>query len=183
MIVADADDASASSGYRIDFDAFMVELSRPNGTSRTRTVTGNVTVTVKGAPPALASGIDIVRNLTVKQSNVTAGATNEWTHETAVNASYVPDADVIADPFARGSLTSSGQGTNTMQIRSETRTRSWTRQTDPSLHWNRQCRATDPTIPGFDSGRVKHTDDRGNVVVVTFTACGAWTITLDGNPI
>ena len=180
VAVSDTDDASAGSGYKLDFTSLRVKVTTPNGGSRERTVDGSVTVTVKGTPPALANGIDIARDLTIEQVKVTPGTTLSWTHTTTGTISYVPDTDVANDPFARGTVTGSGSGTNTMTVASQERTRNWTRRTDPSLHWNRACDDANPEIPGFDSGAVVHEDGRGNLLRIEFTACGMFTVTLNG---
>jgi hypothetical protein len=52
-----------------------------------------------------------------------------------------------------------------------------TRSTNPSIHWNRNCRTADPTSAGYDSGTLVYQDDAGSSLRLDYSGCGAPIVT------
>jgi len=184
VTIADVDDAISNNGYRVQFDAFTVRVSRPSGLTRTRTLSGEWIVSAKAGSAAayvpFSNGLDMATSLTVSQVYATPTGSLTWTHRLVGNTSYVPDGDTMLEPFARGTAVISGAATHSMQLGDRVWLRTWSRQTEPSLHWNRSCRDVDPLGYGFDDGRVRYFDDRGNSLIVDFDGCGVPMVTING---
>jgi hypothetical protein len=91
-------------------------------------------------------------------------------------ATYTPDPG-LTNPFVSGTVNLTGQGTLTRVFQGVNQSRIVTRTTNPLLHWNRSCRATDATLSGFDAGTLIYTDNAGGVFRLAFSGCGAPTAT------
>jgi len=170
-MVNDANDASKTSGYTATFQNLNMKVTQADGSSRARTLNGTVTLAPSNANPPTFT---ISRDLTIAFNVAPAGTpATTGTFATKTSASYVPDSDTLAAPFAHGTLTGSGAGTLNVFVEGGTVSRTVTRSTDPTLHWNRACSAQNARTLAFDSGAIVYRDNVGDSLRHSFSGCGS----------
>jgi hypothetical protein len=167
VIITDADDNSPTGGMSIVFTNFVVNTSISNGDSFARTLNGSISMLPQAGTFVSQRNLTIAFDFKDKNGNEAVG-----THVMSEQAVYTPDPG-LTDPFTSGSVNLTGQGTLSRVFQGVNESRVVTRSTNPPLHWNRSCRATDATSSGFDSGTLIYTDDQNGVFRLVFKDCGA----------
>ena len=167
VTIADADDNSTTAGLTVTYSNFVVSVVRTNGINRSRTLNGTVSLAPTGS-----GAFQITKNLTTNFAFADSGGDQaQGTYVSTAQATYSPEAGV-SDPFSRGTVTFSGQGTLSRNFGGANLSRVVTRTTNPPLHWNRSCRTQTAGNIGFDSGSLIYTDDAGSSVTLKFSGCG-----------
>jgi hypothetical protein len=167
VTITDADDNSALGGMSIVFNNFVVNTAIIDGDSRSRTLNGSISMLPSAGTFVTSRNLSLAFDFAAKSGNRAQG-----THVMAEQATYTPDPG-LTDPFASGSVNLSGQGTLSRVFQGVNESRIVTRTTNPALHWNRSCRAQDPTAAGFDAGTLIYTDDKAGTFRLAFSGCGA----------
>ena len=171
VTITDGDDRSSSSGFSITFHNFVVSVSIP-GNARSRALDGTISMVA-----AAGGGFHTTRNLTIAfDQSATSNGRITGTNVMSEAAGYTLDV-AEGDPFAAGVANLSGQSTLSRSFQGAEQSRTVTRSTQPSLHWNSACRAATPTAPGFDSGTLSYSDNSGGSVQVVFNGCLNPTVT------
>jgi hypothetical protein len=171
VIITDADDNNPLGGMAILFNNFVVNTAIINGDTRSRTLNGSISMLPSGGTYVSSRNLSLAFDFVDKNGNRAQG-----THVMAEQATYTPDAG-LTNPFASGTVNLTGQGTLSRTFQGVNESRIVTRATNPLLHWNRSCRAQDPTNSGFDAGTLIYTDDKGGTFRLAFSGCGAPTAT------
>jgi hypothetical protein len=171
VIITDADDTNPLGGMAMVFSNFVVNTAITNGDSRSRTLNGSISMLPSGATFVTNRNLSLAFDFLDKSGNRATG-----THVMAEQAIYTPDAG-LTNPFASGTVNLTGQGTLSRAFQGVNESRIVTRATNPLLHWNRSCRAQDPTNSGFDAGTLIYTDDKGGIFRLVYSGCGSPTAT------
>ena len=150
VTITNADDNSTTAGLTVTYSNFVVSVVRTNGINRSRTLNGTVSL----AP----TGSGAFRNLQEPHDEFRlrrfGRQSSAGTYVSTAQATYSPEAGV-SNPFSRGTVTFSGQGTLSRNFGGANLSRVVTRTTNPPLHWNRGCerrrRGTSVSIRGASS--------------------------------
>lgn len=165
VAITDADDSSKNSGFSVMFMGFTVEVDQSSGATQRFVVNGPMTL-------APMNGTYIVmRQLHVDFDVANVGSPRiAGSFDTQGGATYSPDPSVAAtDPFAKGAVTLSGQGTLS-RLGQEAGTIMFTRQTSTPLTWDRNCITQRADSPGFTGGTLVYQGSGGATIQVDFHA-------------
>lgn len=172
VAVTDADDASKTSGFSVMFTGFTVDVAQNSGATQRFVLNGPMTMA------AMSGTFNVSRQLTVDFDIANSGSPRlVGTFVTQGSATYSPDPSVAAsDPFAKGAVTLSGQGTLTREGQ-EAGTTTFTRQTAAPLTWDRNCITQRADSAGFSGGTLLYQGSGGGSVQVDFHADCSKTVT------
>lgn len=163
VVVEDASDADARSGFTVSYDAFAVRVQDESGLTRSRTLNGAVTLEARGGDFLITQKVENV--LRIERP---ASPSVEATYSGPITAVYTPDASVAADdPFAVGAVVVGGRAT----LEESGLFYAMDRAADPSLHWNRGCRGASPAGVGYDEGAFQIASTGGLRARVEFRSC------------
>jgi hypothetical protein len=173
IAISDDDDNAKNSGFKVTFTDFTV-TTMVNGRFRMRTLNGTAMLM-----PLDGGAFESITNLTLAfDFSDQDSAHLRGTYTTMGKGTYTPDSS--NDIFASGTVMFSGTATLTRMTDDASQSRTVTRQTQPQLHWNRDCRKQNPDAAGFDAGTLVYRDEQGSTVQLQFNGCGSPTVTTSG---
>lgn len=190
IYVTDADDHDPGSGFRMRFDHVNVAFRGNDGQHTARDLDGYIVGTKNDGSGSVVRTTSIGRpfdmyvrrEMTLIDSVEIPGVPlmlDEATQSSVVG--YAADLDVVqTEPLHRGTIFGSGETILRRTVGSHTTSFTWEHHTNPTLHWNRDCK--EANLGWFDAGSLLSIDETGHHrVIVVYQGCGA-SYTFDGIP-
>lgn len=182
VTLEDTDDNRANSGFKLTLSGWK-EAASKGAKSLERALDGSYTLNI----PAGAASYTVGKGYTAAQTYKDGTQTDALNVQFGLDQTYTPDSVGLFKKAGSYAVDKTKPGT--LNLTHNGKAYAWSGYTDPALHFTSSCKAKTKEgvrIP-FDSGSAHYTyinpDSASSSLVISFTACGSYTVTLDGQAV